>query len=494
VSTIYILLPAFLICIVLASVWLERWSVPVILGALGTGIVFGSDVLGLWYFDDVDLTNQIANAALIFILFNGGFGTRKDNFKAVALPAGGLATWGVVLTAFFSFVVLHFVLRWTFEESLLLSVIISSTDAAATFSILRRKALPKRLSSTIEIESAANDPMAILLTLAAIETLHSGGSDTGTTLLTFAWKFTVGPILGWLIGRAAVLVFNKLTPQDRGYYYVLFLAIVLLTYGLSEAAKASGMLAVFVAGFTMGNKGFVHKQGIVNFSSALATIANIGMFLLMGLLVFPKEWAALWPRGVVLFLVVAFAARPLAVLLGTLGMRFPWKHKLFMSWAGLRGAVPIILATYPLAAGLSAGQEVFNLVFFAVLLSVAIQGSTIGPLSKLLGISADSRPTPLYSLELYTMAPSDLDLLVIDLPDSEVDEGPFIRDLSLPPGAVITMVTRGREVLAPKGGTRLMAGDQVSVLAHAADEQLVREALFTPFTGSGTIMKHEHKP
>jgi potassium/hydrogen antiporter len=171
----------------------------------------------------------------------------------------------------------------------------------------------------------------------------------------------------------------------------------------------------------------------------------------------------------------------LAVWLGTIGMKFPGRQKMLMSWAGLRGAVPIILATYPLAAGPPIGQEVFNLVFFAVILSIAIQGSTLGPLSKALGLSTPSRPAPLYNLELQTMAPSDLDLFVIDLPDPEGAPGKLIRDLELPQGAVIVMVTRGKEVLAPKGGTRLMGWDRVTVLAHAKDEARIREALLGPF-------------
>jgi cell volume regulation protein A len=423
----------------------------------------------------------VANIALVFILFNGGLGTSKDSFKSVALPAGGLATWGVVLTAAASFGVLWGILKWPLEKALLLSVIISSTDAAATFSILRRQSLPRKLSSTLEIESAANDPMAILLTVAAVDIFSVGQAEAGATILSFAWKFAIGPLIGYVIGRLAVWLFNRLSPQDRGYYYVLFLAIALMSYGLAEAAKASGMLAVFVAGFVMGNRSFVHKQGVANFSAALATIANIGMFILMGVLAFPRQWKEIWPQGIALFLALAFVARPAAVWLGTIGMRLGWKHKTFMSWAGLRGAVPIVLATYPAAAGLAAGQEIFNLVFFAVLLSVSIQGSTLGLLAKALGLSTPSRPAPLYSLELSTMAKSDLDLIVVDLPDPEGAPGPFIRDLKLPPGAVITMITRGREVLAPSGKTRLQGWDQVTVLAHAVDEDLVREALLGPF-------------
>jgi potassium/hydrogen antiporter len=478
---VYLIVPLLLIAVVLAAVWLDRWSVPVILVALGAGIIFGSDVLNLWNFGNFELTNQVANLALVFILFHGGFGTKKDDFRAVALPAGGLATWGVVLTALTTFAVLFFVLRWSLEKALLISVIISSTDAAATFSILRRQALPRGLSSTLEIESAANDPMAILLTLAAVQAFASGALHGPLLLVSFIWKSAIGPLIGWSLARLSLWLFNRLNPQDRGYYYVLFLGIVLLTYGLAEKVQASGMLAVFTAGYVMGNRSFVHKQGVSNFSAAISTIANIGMFVMLGLLVFPHQWSSLWMDGVVVFLVLTFVARPVAVWLGTVGMRLPWKNKVFMTWAGLRGSVPIVLATYPAAAGLATGQDIFNLVFFAVLLSVSIQGSTLGIGSKLLGLSAPSRPAPLYNLELITMAHSDLDLIVVDLPDPKDAIGPAIRDLALPAGAVITLITRGKEVLSPKGETVLRGWDQVTVLAHAQDEDAIRAALLEPF-------------
>jgi len=481
VSLIYIVVPCLLLVVVLAAVWLDRWSVPIILVALGAGIAFGSDVLGLVDFGNMKLSNEIANLALVFILFNGGFGTKKEDLRMVALPAGGLATWGVVLTAAATFGVLRFALGWELQKALLISVIISSTDAAATFSILRRQSLPKRLSATVEVESAANDPMAILLTLIAVEAFSTGTARPAMVALTFVWKFAVGPVIGFLIAKAALWLFNRLSPQDRGYYYILFLSVVLLTYGLAEAAKASGMLAVFTAGFVMGSKSFVHKQGVTNFSSAIATIANIGMFVLLGLLVFPREWKAIWLDGVVLFLVLAFVARPAAVWLGTLGMKLPWREKTFISWAGLRGAVPIVLATYPAAAGLSGGNDIFNLVFFAVLLSVSIQGSTLGLVAKWLGLSTPSRPQALYNLELITMAASDLDLIVVDLPDPQGVPGPRVRDLKLPKGAVITLVTRGKEVVAPNGNTILRGWDQVTVLAHAQEGDLVRDALLRPF-------------
>ncbi|ACB77003.1 potassium/proton antiporter [Opitutus terrae] len=478
---LYLILPALLVAVVLASVWLERWSVPVILVALGTGILFGSDVLKLWHFDDMALTNQVANLALVFILFHGGFVTKRADFRAVALPAGGLATWGVLLTAAVTFAVLRWVLGWSMELSMLLAVIISSTDAAAIFSILRRQSLPTQLSSTVEIESAANDPMAILLTTVAVATLASGEQFSGLTVLLFFWKFGAGPIFGYVIGRISIWLFNRLTPQDRGYYYVLFVGLVLLTYGLAELAQASGMLAVFTAGFVMGNRPFVHRQGVLNFSEALSTIVNIGMFVLMGLLVFPSEWSDLWIQGLLLFLVLTFIARPVAVFLGTVGMNLGLKPKIFAAWAGLRGAVPIVLATYPAAAGLELGNRVFNLVFFAVLLSILIQGSTLGLVAKWLGLSQPARPKALFSLEMITMAKSDYDVVTIDLPGPKDTPGPRIRDLALPEGAVITLITRGDQVVLPKGETQLLGWDQVTVLAHAPDEDRIRERFTQAF-------------
>lgn len=480
-DTVYILVPLLLLGVVLAAVWLDRFSVPVILVALGLGLLAGSDVLGLWHFDDVELANQVANVSLVFILFHGGLVTERSVLRAVALPAGGMASWGVVLTALTVFCVLHLGVGWSFELSLLLAAVISSTDAAATFSILRRQSLRPRLGSTIEIESAANDPMAILLTLVVVEALTSGTGLDWMIVPVFAWKFVVGPVMGWVLARAAIAIFDRLDPQERGYYYVLLLAVVLLTYGLAELAKASGMLAVFTAGLVMGNRKFIYQQGIRNFSAALSMIANIGVFVMMGILVFPSQWSSLWIDGIVLFAALTLVARPVAIGLGTLGMRFSAKERLFMSWAGLRGAVPIVLATYPMAAGLSEGQDAFNLVFFAVILSVAIQGSTLGTLARRLGLSTPSRPPPRYGLELVTMAHSDLDLFVVDLPDPEGRPGPRIRDLALPPGAILTLVTRGHEVVSPTGNTRLLGWDRVTVLARPADESDVRAALLDPF-------------
>lgn len=241
------------------------------------------------------------------------------------------------------------------------------------------------------------------------------------------------------------------------------------------------MLAVFTTGFVMGNRSFVHKQGVRNFSEALSTIANIGLFVMLGLLVFPHQWSGVWLEGTLLFLILTFIARPIAVFVGTAFMNLGWRNRIFISWAGLRGAVPIVLATYPAAAGIQGSDKIFNLVFFAVLLSVVFQGSTLGILARWLKLSEPARPKPLVSLELYTMAHTDYDLIVIDIPEHDINESPRIRDLNLPEGAVITMIARDGEIIPPKGNTRLKSWDQVTILAHAPDGENIHKSLHSKF-------------
>ncbi len=363
-----------------------------------------------------------------------------------------------------------------------MAAIISSTDAAAIFSILRRHSLLPKTSSTLEIESAANDPMAILLTVAVIEWIASGHSQWAREIMLFAWRFTAAPFFGWMLAKGALWLFNCLKPQERGHYYVLSLGVVLMIYGLAEVVHVSGMLAVFIAGYVMGNSPFVHKQGVQNFSSALSTVPNICMFALMGLQVFPHQWAELWVDGIILFLTLTFLSRPFAVLLGTMGMGIGWKEKTFIAWAGLRGSVPIILATYPVAAGLAIGGDVFNLVFFGVLLSIAVQGSTLGVLARFFKLTTPARPKPLFNLELVTLDESDYDVIIIDLPGPQGAIGPQIVDLHLPAGAVIVLITRGKDLVIPRGATRLQGWDQVTVLAHAKDHGTIQSALTTPFS------------
>jgi len=540
-NIVYMAIPLILLSVVVSAVHLDKKSVPVILVALFAGIIFGGDGFKLWQFSDMNLTNKLANLALVFVLFHGGFCTKKENLKQVALPAIGLASWGVLLTAIFSFICLHFILRWDRNLAILLSVIISSTDAAAIFSILRKQSLKTKLASTIEIESAANDPMAILLTLIAVQALASDASiSIYSFVIAFLWKFLAGPIFGFFIAKFVVNLINRLTPQENSYYYIIFLCTALFTYGFTETLNASGMLAVFTAGIVMGNTQFVHKQGVYNFSSAISTISNILLFVLLGVLVSPHNWLEkdLVLKGVLLFIFLSFVSRPAAVFIGTIGMRIQFKDRFFIAWSGLRGAVPIVLATYPIANNLDNGMEIFNLVFFVVLLSLIVQGSSLGKIATLLKLSTPSRPEPPYSLEFFTKNDMEIGqkitVFTVDLPAPEGCKGPLIKDLKLPENVVLLMITRrqrvsslfrktqkmislirerhGEEVkeledktwavfnkinakasfhkdeeedvwrvLPPRGDTALCGWDQVTVLSKVEDEEKVREALLKAF-------------
>ncbi|MCL1967577.1 MAG: potassium/proton antiporter [Fibromonadales bacterium] len=540
-NIVYLAIPLILLAVVVSAVYLDKKSIPVILVALFAGIIFGKDGLKFWEFNNMILANQLANVALVFVLFHGGFCTEKNNLKLVALPAVGLASWGVLLTAVCTFVCLYFILGWDKNLALLLAVIISSTDAAAIFSILRKQPLGHKLSSTIEIESAANDPMAILLTIVTVQTLTSSENLSFNVFVwQFLWKFTAGPLFGYVIAKMTVRLINRLTPQENGYYYIILLCTALFTYGFTEALNASGMLAVFTAGIVLGNMQFVHKQGVHNFSAAISMISNILLFVLLGVLVEPRSWfnENMALKGVLLFVFLSFVARPIAVFLGTLGMRIPFKERLFIAWAGLRGAVPIVLATYPTAHNMENGMEIFNLVFFAVLLSLMIQGSSLGKVAKLLKLSTESRPEPPYSLEFFTKNDMEtgqkITVFTIDLPDPEGAKGPLIRDLRLPENTLLLMITRRQkvsslfrktqkiislirekhgeevkeledktwaifnkinekkslnkdeeedvwQVLPPRGDTALCGWDQITVLSKVEDEEKIREVLLDSF-------------
>ncbi|MDR0516487.1 MAG: potassium/proton antiporter [Fibromonadaceae bacterium] len=542
-NIIYLAIPLILLTVVVSAVYLDKRSVPVILVALFAGIIFGNDGLMFWSFNDMKLANELANLALVFVLFHSGFGTKKEILKSVALPAIGLATWGVALTAIFTFICLHFVLNWDKNLAILISVIISSTDAAAIFSILRNQSLGHKLKSTIEIESAANDPMAILLTLVAVQALASGGDfSVHSFAVQFLWKFLAAPVFGFFIARLVVNIINQLAPQENGYYYIILLCTALFTYGFTETLNASGILAVFTAGLVMGNMQFVHKQGVYNFSSAISTISNILLFVLLGVLVQPHNWFSenTFIKGILLFVFLSFVARPAAVFLGTIGMGISLRNKLFISWSGLRGAVPIVLATYPVAYNLESGMEIFNLVFFAVLLSLMVQGSSLGKVAKMLNLSFPSRPEPPYSLEFFTKNDMEIgqkiSVFTVDLPDPEGCTGPLIRDLKLPENALLLMIARKQrmptllrktqkiiglikerfgddeakeleikawdifskkrsknkifnsneeedvwQVLPPRGDTALCGWDQITVLSKVEDEEAIKNILLESF-------------
>jgi cell volume regulation protein A len=477
---IFLLVGGMLLGLVLIIFVFRRLNIPLILLALLVGILFGSDVTGLIYFDDAILTRDIATVALLFILFAGGFGIKEEEFRPVAIPAGLLATIGVWLTAFLTAFGLVFLTKKSFLEALLLSVIISSTDAAAVFSLFGTS-LRHKVASLIKIESASNDPAAIISTLFVLQFFMGATFALHSSFLRFLWLLFGGAVIGLIIGKLAAMGLRKLTEIDIGYFSVFLLGVIFFCFGVSEVFKSSGILAVFFCGLVMGNEKLPYKHGLGSFAETLSFLANISLFILLGLLVFPKQLLGVWREGIGLFLIVSLVARPLAVFLCTSGSKFSWKEKLFISWSGIRGAVPIVLATYPLAMGLDPHHRLFNTIFFAVTLSVTIQGGTLPLLKKLLGLKMKQKRKHTSSMQLVTIHNTTYELLEIHLDETLYEGECKVADLQLPQGVTITMITRKDGVIAPSGQTIIRPGDTLFVLAEDSKKGEVLHAILSHF-------------
>lgn len=468
--------------IVLIALISRKLNVPLIIIALAIGIFFGSDITGIIYFDNAILAQQLANIALIFILFSAGYGTKRENLKPVLKPTMLLATIGVLLTAGITAIVFTFLSGWTFMQSMLLCAIISSTDAAAVFSILRNRAISKKVTSITEIESAANDPMAIVSTTFIVQVVIGTSFNTYESLLLFTWQLIGGIAFGIGIGMVGSFLFKKIKDLDVGYFYLFLIGLILLSFGLADLCKASGMLSAFFAGYIIGNKKIPYKNGISNFTETLSFIANVGLFILLGLLVFPKSFSNIWFLGVLLFILITFLGRPITVFLCTIFTKLSIKEKIFLSWSGIRGAVPIVLATYPAAAGIDKDHEIFNIVFFAVTLSIIIQGTTIGKLADYFKLTFKSKKKVKQTMELVTIHDTDYDLIEVYINDDVYQGKCKLADLTLPIGTTITMINRDNVIIAPSGQTIILPGDVLSVLVAIDKVETAKSEILKMFT------------
>ncbi|PKL06859.1 MAG: potassium/proton antiporter [Spirochaetae bacterium HGW-Spirochaetae-9] len=453
-----------LIFLTLSAAIFRRFNVPMIILALAVGIFFGSDVTGIIYFDDALLTRRLADIALVFVLFAGGYSIKRADLKPVLAPTMMLATLGVLITMIVTALVFHLVSGWSFTQSLLVATVISSTDAAAVFSILRNRSLQLRPSSITEIESAANDPMAIIATTLIIQIVAGGEIEAGRVALSFVWQLLGGVGIGLGVGWAGLLLFRKIKEVETGYYYLLLIGLILASYGAADLVGASGMLSAFFAGFLMGNSKLPLKSSLSSFTATLSFVANAGLFILLGLLMFPRSMGAVWSQGLLLFLILSFVARPVAVFFCTLGMKLPFGEKIFLSWSGIRGSVPIVLATYPAAAGLDPDHQIFNIIFLAVTLSILVQGTTIGKLADLLKLSEREKPKNKQKMELVTVHDTKYELVELFI-DGDLYKGEStVASLVLPADATITMISRKDKIIAPRGNTMLHPGDILTIL------------------------------
>lgn len=454
-----------------------RLGFPALVLFLGIGMLAGSDGPGGIFFDDPRLAQGVGVTALALILFDGGLSTRWPTVRPVLGPALSLATVGVVISASVVGIAATVLLDLPLELGLLLGAIISSTDAAAVFSVLRgrRTGLAGDIRPTLELESGSNDPMAVLLTVTLIGVINADGGNGWGVALDLVRQLTFGLGAGLAAGWVTRQVLNRLRPGAAGLYPVLTLAVAIGTYAGTTLVGGSGFLAVYVAGLWLGNHEVVHASGIRRFHDAIAWLCQIGMFLLLGLLVFPSELPAVAGSALLVAVVLVVVARPLAVVSCLTPFRVPWRHQGVVAWVGLRGATPIVLATFPLLEGVEGADRVFDVVFFVVLVSVLVQGTTVTPVARWLGAAREVPAEPDDLLEPGRPLPDGTALRDVDVaPGSPVD-GCSVVDAGLPPSVLLVLVRRDGTQFVPTGTTRLQAGDRLMALAdHEALDALVR--------------------
>lgn len=464
----------------------EKIKVPALILFLGIGMLAGVDGPGGLDFSDANAANDVGTFALAFILFSGGFQTQWSDIKPIVVQGVVLSTLGVFLTAVAMAVPLTMLPYFTYKDAFLLGAIISSTDAAAVFSILRTQKVGVKgaLKPLLEFESGSNDPMAVFLTLTAITWLKSPEVPLGELAVKFVVQMAAGGAVGFLMGRAACWAIERLRVTNEALYPVWGIAIVLATFGLTETVYGNGYLAVYVCGIVMGGGSFLYKYSLQRFHEGFAWLMQIVMFLVLGLLVTPHEIFDFEVIGVGMFVsfCLMFVARPIAVFAGTIFSRFNWREKLFISWTGLRGAVPIILATYPLTEGHPQARYMFNLIFFVVLTSVMIQGKTLALAAKFLKLDAAVREAKAWTLNFDITPGSGTDITSeVDLvPDAEVI-GKQVKDLKFPDGVTILLINRGDKYMIPKGWTVLEENDTLLLFGDRAklssiEAQLARKA------------------
>ncbi len=464
-----------------SSKFSARLGMPVLVLFLLVGMLAGSEGVGRIPFEDYPLANSVGSVALALILFDGGLRTSLTSVQRVWRPALSLSTIGVLLTSLLTGLAAAWVLKMPLLQGLLLGSIVGSTDAAAVFSVLRTSGLklPERLTATLEVESGSNDPMAIFLTLGLIGVITGSADSPQALLLLFLAQFGVGSLVGLGVGRLATWGVNRINLDYPGLYPLLALAFGLVAFGLAAVLGGSGFLAVYIAGIVLGSSSIVFRRGIFSFHDATAWLGQIVLFVMLGLLSFPSRLLAVAGEGLLIALVLIVVARPIAVAVSALPFRFRRRELVFLSWVGLKGAVPITLATFPLMAGVPHSHTIFNAVFFVVLISAITQGWSLPLVARWLHIGRPADPTPALSVEINALRQVDGEIVDYTVKPKAQVAGQQLRDLALPDGVLVTLILRGREVVMPRGSTALDPGDHVFVAMRTSLQPLI-DRLFDP--------------
>lgn len=458
-----------------------RVGMPVLVLFLGVGMLAGSEGLGGVAFEDYALANRIGSVALALILFDGGLQTPFSSLRAAWKPALALSTLGVLVTSAVTGLAAAWIMGLPVLTGLLLGAIVGSTDAAVVFSVLRTSGLrlPERLAATLEVESGSNDPMAVFLTLGLIGVITGAAGSAGALASLFGLQFGVGAVVGVGVGMAAAWGVNRVQLEHAGLYPVLVLAVGLLAFGLAAVLGGSGFLAVYLAGLVLGEAPLVARRGIFLFHDAIAWLSQIALFVMLGLLSFPTRLLSVAAPALAVALVLILVARPLAVAMIAIPFRFKPRETGFLAWGGLKGAVPITLATFPLTAGVEGGTFLFDVVFFVVLVSALTQGWSLPAVARWLKLALPAEPPPPLSVEINALRRVDGDIVDYTVAPSARVAGQTLNALALPDGTAVTLVLRGDTVIVPRGTTALRPGDHVFVAMRRNLQPLI-DRLFDP--------------
>jgi potassium/hydrogen antiporter len=454
-----------------ATLLAGRLRVPGLVLFLVLGMAIGSDGLGLITFgsteSDVELARTIGIIALALILFEGGLGAGWSEIRPVLRGALPLATLGTLVTAAITGLLSHALLGFTVLEGLLLGSVIASTDSAAIFSVLRGSNIRRKLARTLEAESGFNDPIAVLLVLGFIGWIQApddyGVADMAVLMVE---QLSIGALAGFAVGAAAVAAFRKVAFATTGLYPVASIATAAIAFGSADQLGGSGFLSVYMAGLSLGSARIPARRTIDDFHAGLAWVAQIALFFTLGLLVFPSELGGVAVEGLVLAIVLTLIARPIATL-ASIGLAgYSPREMALVSWSGLRGALPVVFATFPVIEGVRHAEELFNLVFFVVITSALVQGATINPLARLLKLTSRTEAVPPPVMEVGTIRRLGAEVLEFPVREDHALVGRLINELGLPRDALVNVIVRDDEALLPRGSTEVVAGDRLHILVR----------------------------
>jgi len=467
INTALLLGAAVLLVAVVAVRLSTRAGLPSLLVYLALGVAIGESGLGI-EFEKVELTRVLGFCALVVIIAEGGLTTRWSVVRPVLGAATTLGTVGVFVSSAVLGAVVHVLLDMPWQLALLYGAVLSSTDAAAVFSTLRRMRIRPRLAAMLEAESGINDAPAVLLVLTlSTVTMDSLVGSWWQQALLIVYELIAGAIIGLMVGAVGAVGLRRFALPAAGLYPLAAIGLTVLAYAVASVSHASGFLAVYVAGVVLGNARIPHRQAVLGFADGLAWLAQIGLFVLLGLLASPNRLPAAVLPALVVGVAVTLLARPIAVAASVSWFRVGWRDQVFLSWAGLRGAVPIVLATIPLSVGVDGATRLFDVVFVLVVIFTVAQGSTVPPMARWLRLTAPAEPTELI-VETAPLERMRADLLQVEIAEGSQLAGVYVDELRLPPGAVVTLVLRQGAGFVPDPHTRLRAGDSLLIVATAA--------------------------